>query len=217
MTKHNHIDTFIFDLDHTLYNADGIFEEMRGKMSMYIAKLFDIEIGAATEICLDLYLKYGTTLEGLMAEHSVDPHDFLEYTHAIDPSIIERCEDTAKMLSELPGRKLIYTNSPIELADSILAHLEIPHLFEGIFDIKAAELVPKPNKAPYLEFINRYDVNPETSIMFEDTAKNLVTADIVGFDTVWLSYGRELGDEHIAHVDEIYPTLRDWLDDYQKP
>ncbi len=208
------VDTFIFDLDHTLYDAEDVFKKMHLRMSGYVASLLDISYDEADKIRNQFYQQYGTTLHGLMNEHNINPHDYLDYVHDLDVSIVEKCADTVKMIQGLPGRKLVYTNASIEHADNILQHLEMSHLFEAIFDIKAADLICKPNKSPYEVFIKRYDLTPENCVMFEDTAKNLKTAREVGFKTVWMSHGRDIDENYKDYIDATYTNVKHWLDDY---
>ncbi len=43
-----------------------------------------------------------------------------------------------------------------------MRRLEIGHHFEDVFDIKAAELEPKPRPAVYERFLKRHHVDPNT-------------------------------------------------------
>lgn len=209
------LDTFIFDLDHTLYDANtGVFQDLHKRMSHYVSKLLDVDRPTADNIRKNLYETYGTTLNGLMNEYDIDPNPFFDYVHDVDLNMVHKCADTAEMIENLPGRKLVYTNAPLEHAINILQHLEILDLFEAIFDLKAANLVPKPNVEPYEAFIQKYNITPETSVMFEDSAKNLVPAARVGFKTVWLSYDRQPEDQYADAIDMVHPRLKDFLNHY---
>ena len=84
------VDTFIFDLDHTLYDAEDVFKKMHLRMSGYVASLLDISYDEADKIRNQFYQQYGTTLHGLMNEHNINPHDYLDYVHDLDVSIVEK-------------------------------------------------------------------------------------------------------------------------------
>ena len=48
---------------------------------------------------------HGTTLAGLMKEHEVDPHDFLEDVHDIPLDRVNCDERLGRLLPRLPGRR----------------------------------------------------------------------------------------------------------------
>ncbi len=205
-------DVYVFDLDHTLYDATkGIFDVMHDRMSDYVAKIYDVERDEADRIRTELYKGHGTTLHGLLAHKQIDADAYLDYVHDIDISHLETCLDTIEAIKALPGRKIVYTNAPIKHADNILGHIGMADLFEGVFDLYAADLVPKPDENAFKTFIKRYDLDGQKIIMFEDTSKNLVTADKLGFSTVWLSHGREVDDRHAAHIHHTTTNLKEIL------
>jgi putative hydrolase of the HAD superfamily len=87
-------------------------------------------------------------------------------------------------IARLPGRKLILTNGSTEHAGKVLERLGIGSHFEAVFDIIAAELEPKPAPQTYQKFLRDHDVDPKTSAMFEDLARNLVIPHQLGMTTV---------------------------------
>ena len=58
---------------------------------------------AARDLQRDLFQRYGTTMDCLMAEHGLDPHDFLAYVHDIDYSLIDPDPRLDTLLADLPG------------------------------------------------------------------------------------------------------------------
>ena len=106
-------ETWIFDLDNTLYSEKcNLFAQIDKKMGMFISKTLDMGYDAAKIVQKKYFLEHGTTLNGLMAHHKVKPVDFLDFVHDIDYSPVLRDEQIDKALSELPGRKLVFTNGP---------------------------------------------------------------------------------------------------------
>ena len=79
MQIQKNIDTWVFDLDNTLYSADsGIFQQVSMLMGKFVAKHLKINIKKAKELQRKYYKQHGTTLRGLMDNHGVDPDYFLE-------------------------------------------------------------------------------------------------------------------------------------------
>ena len=62
----------------------------------------------------------------------------------------------------------------------------IDGLFDGIFDIKDCNLIPKPSLEPYKKLVKKFAIIPEETIFIEDIAKNLEPAKKLGMKTVWL-------------------------------
>src|SRR5471030_3316622 len=72
-----HVQSWIFDLDNTLYRADnGIFAQIESRMTDYVTALLQLPRDQARIRQKELYRAYGTTLNGLMREHDVDAEDY---------------------------------------------------------------------------------------------------------------------------------------------
>ena len=216
MQLNNRIDTWIFDLDNTLYSADsGIFQQVHKLMGKFIVEHLNVNINEAKKIQRRYYKKHGTTLKGLMDNYGIDPDSFLEEVHNLDYSIVSPNLKLAKNLKNLNGKKFIFTNANKKHADIILDKLHITNLFEGIFDIKMANYIPKPEIQTYEKLIETYNINPNKTIMFDDIAKNLVPATKVGFTTVWIDVGHENFSDDIAsskkYLDHQTKDLSNWL------
>ncbi|PPR47598.1 MAG: hypothetical protein CFH18_00373 [Alphaproteobacteria bacterium MarineAlpha5_Bin8] len=191
-TLREKIDTWIFDLDNTLYAADsGIFQQVSDLMGEFVSKHLNIDIVEAKKIQSKYYKQHGTTLKGMMDNHGVDPDLFLEEVHKLDYSIVGPNHKLNEVLDKLEGRKIIYTNANLQHVDNVLLRLELLNKFDEIYDIKAANYIPKPEIKPYKKFIEKFNINPNCSIMFDDIAKNLVPAKNVGFTSVWIDHGYE--------------------------
>ena len=77
----------MFDLDNTLYPlGSDLWPQIDTRITDYVSTLLGIDRSAARSLQKDYYRRYGTTLSGLMAEHTIDPHDFLDFVHEIDRS-----------------------------------------------------------------------------------------------------------------------------------
>ena len=188
----NRIDTWIFDLDNTLYSADsGIFQQVHELMGKFVSNHLNIGINEAKKIQKKYYKEHGTTLRGLMDNHGVEPDYFLAEVHKLDYSIVNSNKNLNNELNKLSGKKIIYTNANMQHTLDVLERIELSNFFDEIFDIKMANYVPKPEITPYEEIIKKYDLNPNSSAMFDDIAKNLVPAKKVGFTSIWIDAGYE--------------------------
>src|SRR5215475_7555952 len=161
-----HIETWIFDLDNTLYPHHlNLWQQVDDRIRNYIAKFLGTTYDEAFRKQKDFYRRYGTTMRGMMVEHGMKPDDFLDYVHQIDHSPIEPNPALGAALEWLPGRKLILTNGTRAHADAIMRRLAVHERFEDVFDIVAAELQPKPAPQTYHRFLALHGVAPERSAM----------------------------------------------------
>ena len=179
------ITDWVFDLDNTLYPAhSNLFSQVDQRMGRFISELLDIERDQARMIQKHYYRTYGTTLRGLMTEHGVDPHAFLDYVHDIDHSPVEADPALGAAIAELPGRKFVFTNGSVSHAEAVIARLGIGDPFEDKFDIVAADFVPKPERATYDKFLEKHGIAPDRSAMFEDLPRNLEVPKALGMTTI---------------------------------
>ena len=186
------INTWIFDLDNTLYSADsGIFQQVHKLMGEFISKNLDINMTEAKKLQSKYYKQHGTTLRGMMDNHGIDPDYFLDEVHKLDYSIVGPNKRLNEELQKLEGKKIIYTNANKKHVEDVLKRIDLTNFFDEIFDIKMADYVPKPEIKPYEQIIDLFNLEPNTSAMFDDIAKNLVPAKKVGFTPVWIDAGYE--------------------------
>lgn len=211
-----HIQDWIFDLDNCLYPAStGLFELIDRRMGAYIERLLGVDPVEAKRVQKAHFHEHGTTLAGLMREHQVDPHEFLDDVHDIPLDRIEQDDRLAHNLGRLPGRKIVFTNADEPYARRVLEALGIGEHFAELHDIHAAELQPKPAEHGYRLLLDRYGIDPKRAAMIEDMAQNLKPAKMLGMTTVWVDNGSERGN-HGHHPDYIDLTIRDvgeWIEE----
>ena len=211
------IDAWVFDLDNTLYPAScKLFTQIDDRMREFIADLLGLEQDEAYKVQKKFFREYGTTLRGLMDVHGLPPEEFLNYVHEIDLSPVDANPALNRALDALPGRKIIFTNADIGHADRVMERLGIGHHFEAVFDIVAADYVPKPNPDIYQVLLDRYELDPKKSVMVEDIARNLEPAADLGMTTVWIKSDSHFGNwgadgDYIHHITE---DLVDWLESW---
>ena len=182
---------WLFDLDNTIYSPDTkIFDEIDSRMKKYISKLLKISDGDAFKVQKLYYKEFGTTLSGLMKNHNVNSDDFLEYVHKVNLENLSECKDLKNSISQLPGKKIIYTNGDLKHAENVLDKLNIKDLFDDIFDIKKSSLIPKPNKESLESLITFYNLNPLETVYFEDIEINLKNAYDLGITTFLIDHNK---------------------------
>ena len=210
-----HVDTWIFDLDNTLYPAStGLFDLIDERMGAYIQRLLACDPVEARRVQKAHFHEHGTTLAGLMKEHGVDPHEFLADVHDIALDRIASDAVLESGLGRLPGRKLIFTNGDEPYARRVLDRLGVAHHFEHVHDIHACELRPKPALHGYELLISQLGIEPARSVMVEDMAQNLEPAKKLGLTTVWVDNGSERGNHgHDSRfVDHRISDVAAWLE-----
>ena len=218
----DHVETWIFDLDNTLYPHHlNLWQQVDERIRDYIASYLEVTREEAFRVQKDYYQRYGTSMRGLMTEHGMEPDDFLDYVHQIDHSPLEPNAALGTAIEGLAGRKLILTNGTRRHADAVLARLELDRHFEDVFDIVAAELEPKPSPQPYDRFLKLLDVDAGKAAMFEDLARNLAVPHALGMTTVLVvpEHTREVFRERwelegrdAPHVDHVTDDLVAFLE-----
>jgi len=209
----SHIDTWIFDLDNTLYPAkSSLFPQIDARMGQYIQRLLACDAAEAWRIQKSLFHSHGMTLPGLMAMHDVDPHDFLRDVHDVDVGVIDPHPELGELIGRLPGRKLVFTNADAPYAERVLARLGLSTAFDALHDIHALGYVPKPQPPAYAHLCDAHGITPTTSLFVEDMARNLAPAKAIGMTTVWIDNGSEQGPAGGSdHIDYIIDDLAGFL------
>ena len=180
-----HVTDWVFDLDNTLYpHHSNLFSQIDVKMTAYVSELLQLPREEARALQKDLYKEFGTTLNGLMARHAIDPDDFLNKVHDIDYSWVDPNPALGDAIKALPGRKFIFTNGDRGHAERTARQLGILDHFHDIFDIVAAGLMPKPARETYDKFVGLHRVDTHNAVMFEDLARNLHVPKALGMATV---------------------------------
>ncbi|MFZ3357528.1 MAG: pyrimidine 5'-nucleotidase [Xanthobacteraceae bacterium] len=217
----DHITTWVFDLDNTLYPHHlNLWQQVDERIRDYIVDFLKIGRDEAFRLPKDYYRRYGTTMRGLMEEHGLQPDEFLEIVHQIDQSPLQPDPVLGAASATLPGPKFILTNGTRHHADAVMRRLGIEQHFDGVFDIKAAELEPKPRPRVYERFLAHHKVDPTRAAIFEDLARNLEVPHALGMTTVLvvpegarvvLREEWELAGREAPHVDHVTDDLAGFL------
>jgi putative hydrolase of the HAD superfamily len=215
------IDTWVFDLDNTLYPADSdLWPRIDQQITLYVMELLGVDGASARALQKYYYQRYGTTLYGLMNEHEVDPHEFLKFAHDIDRSHLTPDLELSSAIGQLIGRKFILTNGSTAHAKATAEQLGILQHFDDIYDIVSGNYVPKPEASTYQRFFNLHNIDPNKAVLFEDLEKNLKPAHEFRMVTVLIvpklgqEDHREAWEQVIeqpAHVDYVTDDLTEFL------
>lgn len=209
-----HIDAWVFDLDNSLYpHTSDLFSLVDVRMRDYVCRLLDCSPEEGHRIQKGFFHQHGTTLSGLMAEHNVDPHEFLAYVHDIDMARLTVDPDLVAALDRLPGRKYVFTNGDEAYARRVLDRIGLANAFDGLHDIHSMDYIPKPDPSAYAKLCARLDIDPARAMFADDMARNLAPAKALGMVTVWVDNGSEqAGHSHVPdHIDYRTTDIAAWL------
>ena len=210
----NQVNCWIFDLDNTLYPVTkDLLSEIDAQMSSFVSNFLNIDLIESRKVQKKYFREYGLTLRGLMIHHKLDPDVFFR---EMAPKNLEKIQPNPALgdiINSLPGRKLIYTNSAREHAELVLERLGIRSVFEGVFDIKAANYVPKPAEEPYQKMCEKFFIEPHSTLMVDDIARNLRPASALGMTTVWMQTNAEWAETSDVEdfIDITINDISTWL------
>jgi len=213
-----HLESWIFDLDNSLYpHGSNLFELIDKRMGEYIQRLLGVDPVEARRVQKGFFHAHGTTLAGLMVNHGVDPHDFLEYVHDIDLARIAADPALVSALDRLPGRKFVFTNASEGYARRVLERIGLANAFDGLHDIHAMAYVPKPEPSAYAALCDRHSIDPARALFADDMVRNLAPAKALGMTTLWVDNGSEQGPAagEPDFVDYRTSDIAAWLDKVQ--
>jgi len=201
MTKHAfaHIDTWVFDLDNTLYPPSArLFDQIEVKMTAYVQDSLGVERAEADRLRKHYWHTYGTTLAGLMREHDIDPAPYLTDVHDISFHPLEPDPVLAARITALPGRRIVYTNGCAPYAENVLAARGLSGVFDAVYGVEHADFLPKPEAGAFAKIFAQDALDPKSAAMFEDDPRNLAVPHALGMRTVHVAPDR-LEAPHIHH------------------
>lgn len=183
---------WLFDLDNTLHDSSReIFKAIDRSMTAAVASTLDITVEAANGLRATYWKRYGATVIGMVHHHDIDAGAFLRLSHQFDVASMVHAETgLAYKLGRLPGRKVVFTNAPLDYARTVLKTLKILQCFDGVWAIDDMVLQgrfrPKPSAALMRQAIARLGVPAHRVILVEDTLRNLKSARQAGMRTVYV-------------------------------
>ena len=123
----SHVDTWIFDLDNTLYPVEcQLFEQVDRRMTAFIADRFAMPEDAARKLQKDYWKRYGTTLTahmdklGLVNERFVVAHGVW-----LDNDDMKRLGDRGASVSHNPGSNMRLGNGLADVRGMLSAKVNV--------------------------------------------------------------------------------------------
>ncbi|HEV2364488.1 MAG TPA: pyrimidine 5'-nucleotidase [Caulobacteraceae bacterium] len=205
-----HVDTWVFDLDNTLYPLDsGLAEQVSARITEFVQRLTGLPADEARALQKRYLAEHGLTLRGLMTHHGVDPDDYHGFLGDISLECLSHDPDLQQALRRLPGRRLIFTNASAGHAARVLARLHLSDLFDEVFHIASADFLPKPAREAFAAIISAHAIDPASAAFFDDAECNLEPAAAMGMTTVLV--GPAAQSSTALFVDYRAPRLAPFL------
>ena len=181
---------WIFDLDNTLHDASArIFPSMHEQINAYLRRHFELDEAGANEMRRGFWLRYGTTLNGLMRHYGTDPRRFLAETHRF-PELADMVVHENALrhaLALLGGRKLVFSNAPRHYVEGVLRAIGVGRWFDAVYTIEDTRFRGKPAAHGFHLLLRKHDLDPHRCAFLDDSLENLLTAKRLGMSTVWVS------------------------------
>ncbi len=209
------VETWIFDLDNTLYPVtERLLADIDRHIGVFVAGFLGVDPTEARRIQKHYFREYGLTLRGLMVEHGLDPARYFDHMDRTDLADVAPAPELAAAIGRLSGRRIVYTNSSARHAELVLGRLGMGGLFEAVVDITACDYVPKPSLEAMREVCRRLVLAPGRAAMVDDIVRNLVPAHAVGMATVWLHTDAEWARDEVAgpHVHHVTRDLLQFIE-----
>ena len=204
--------TLFLDLDDTLYpHTSGLWEAVGGRIQSYIEVKLNIGAEDASHLRAQYLAQFGTTLNGLMHNHQIDPMEYLNYVHDVPvENLIPPDPDLQTMLASITIPRVIFTNAYLDYAMRVLKQLGISNLIDQIIDILTLDFSNKPHPEAYHRALALVEnPPPETCLLVDDRYPNLSAAAEFGMTTVLVGDGVVEGrvDYTIEHIHDLISAV----------
>ena len=184
--------TLFLDLDDTLYpHTSGLWEAVGDRIQRYTEATLNVGAEEASRLRGQYLSQYGTTLNGLMHNHQIDPMEYLTFVHDVPVErLLPPDPELRTMLASINIPRVIFTNAHGEYAKRVLQQLGIMDLISQIIDILALDFSNKPEPEAYRRALTLAG-NPsaETCLLVDDRYPNLAAAAEFGMTTVLVGDG----------------------------
>lgn len=203
-----HVSAWVFDLDNTLYPPQlRLFDQIEARMVSYVMDVLQVDRPTADALRRKYWAEHGTTLAGLMQRHDIDPLPYLEAVHDIDFSVVPADHDLRARISDLPGRRIVYTNGSRSYAERVIAARGLSGVFHAVYGVEHADFRPKPEQGAFARVFSRDGLEPTQAAMFEDDPRNLAAPHAMGMRTVHVAPNRHEAPHIHHHTDDLSAFL----------
>jgi putative hydrolase of the HAD superfamily len=232
-------DCLVFDLDDTLYPlSSGLAAACTNNIEDYVNQKLGVEKSRVPDLSRELYKTYGTTMAGLRAiGYEFDYDDYHSFVHGRLPYENLKPDPVLKnLLLSMPQRKIIFTNSDKVHAAKVLNRLGLEDCFEGIicFDtlnppnitesnnewgmptvnstVPKTPIICKPAKEAMEQALRLANADPQRTIFFDDSPRNIAAGKRAGLHTVLVgtsvrTEGADFALESIHNIREALPEI----------
>ncbi|HLC05709.1 MAG TPA: pyrimidine 5'-nucleotidase [Anaerolineales bacterium] len=203
------------DLDDTMYpSTSGLWEAVGERINLYLLERLGLDPATVVEV-RDRYLeKYGTTLNGLIAEHQIDPYDYLVFVHDVPlEQMLQPDPALAEMLGRLGQKRVIFTNSYLPHVERVLRRLGVEAGIDQVIDIVTLDFVNKPKEQAYQRALELSgEMEPAACVIVDDRSVNLGPAVAMGMRPVLVDERGRASDglpkiSRITQLVELLPEL----------
>lgn len=229
----------LFDMDDTLYPlSSGVNLACRKNIEEYMLHHLNIEETEVPKMCLELYREYGTTMAGLKElGYEFDNDKFHEFVHGKLPYEVLKPDPLLRnLLLSMPQRKIIFTNGDKAHAIRVLSRLGLGDCFEGIICFETLNpslddtdgdeatsppgILCKPSLKAMEAAIRIANLDPNKTIFFDDSARNIASGKLAGLHTVivgssTLVAGADHALRSIHNIREALPHI--WEEEGEYP
>lgn len=122
---------WLLDFDDTLFaSSAGLLHEVHLRMNAFMTERMGMSEEEANRLRSHYWQTYGSTFIGLWRRHGVDPKEFLPAVHDFDYApFVQNAPQLRRLLSKLPGRRVLYSNGPRLYVERLLPALGLRHFF----------------------------------------------------------------------------------------
>jgi putative hydrolase of the HAD superfamily len=212
LIKNNSDKIWLFDYDLTLYgqNQAHILKKLGRSICLYIESRLEVSPLKADELRQQYCKEYGTSLNGLIHHHGINPVDYFDFIHSqpfLEFPMAEAWHQ--KILPLLKGDKRIFTNGRRDWVGRGLASMAIAEHFSTIYDLEYSDWIGKPAPAGYMKIDVATAHKKKDLIYFDDKSENLDVAAALGWTTVLVGEESGFADYSIKSLNELGDLLED--------
>uniref|UniRef100_A0A0D6QX20 Uncharacterized protein n=1 Tax=Araucaria cunninghamii TaxID=56994 RepID=A0A0D6QX20_ARACU len=236
--KRPRYDCLLFDLDDTLYPiSSGLAAACTKNIGDYVVQRLGVDRNEVTDFCRGMYTNYGTTMAGLRAVgYEFDYDDYHSFVHGRLPYENLKPDPVLKnLLLSMRQRKIIFTNGDRVHAAKVLSRLGLEDCFEGVIcfetlnshtettegsncwdkptvDIPNTPVICKPSKDAMERALSLANADPQRTIFFDDSTRNIAAGKRAGLHTVLVgtsirTEGSDFALESIHNIKEALPEI----------
>lgn len=202
--------TYIFDIDHTLYPYSPKVEAwMCGAIDEFLINERGLNLDEAAKLRTRYYDFFGTTLAGLLFYDEIQAADYIAYKDKMPMSILDRDDGGLAKIAQSDARMIAITNSHHNHGKRVLAHLGLADKFEKLYGIEDMGFWGKPFRKSFDMVFKDAKIEPNSAVFFEDSPRNLAYPKRLGMTTILINdHFVKKGDApsyvdyHVANLNE---------------